>query len=61
MSFTAKEHLERFKKLETDRTNWDEQWQDCSDYAMPNNSQIISERSDGEVLPDLFDTIVELA
>jgi phage pi2 protein 07 len=56
---SAKEHLERFKRLESERTNWDDQWQDCADYAMPNNSQIISERSDGEVLPDLFDTTAE--
>jgi len=56
---TAKEHIERMKKLETDRANFDEQYQDCADYAMPNNSQIISERSDGEVLRDLFDTTAE--
>ena len=56
---TAKEHIERMKKLETDRANFDEQYQDCADYAMPNNSQIISERSDGEVLMDLFDTTAE--
>ena len=56
---TAKEHIERMKRLETERSNWDEQYQDCADYAMPNNSQIISERSDGEVLRDLFDTTAE--
>jgi len=56
---TAKDHIERMKKLETDRANFDEQYQDCADYAMPNNSQIISERSDGEVLRDLFDTTAE--
>ena len=56
---TAKEHIERMKKLETDRANFDEQYQDCADYAMPNNSQIISERSSGEVLRDLFDTTAE--
>ena len=59
MAATAKAHIERMKKLETDRTNFDEQYQDCADYAMPNNSQIISERSDGEVLRDLFDTTAE--
>jgi len=47
------------KKLETDRANFDEQFQDSADYAMPNNSQIVSERSSGEVLMDLFDTTAE--
>lgn len=59
MTATAKEHIERMKRLETDRSNFDEQFQDCADYAMPQNSQIISERSSGEVLPDLFDTTAE--
>ena len=56
---TAKQHIERMKRLETDRANFDEQYQDCADYAMPQNSQIISERSSGEVLMDLFDTTAE--
>ncbi len=59
MANGAKEHIERMKRLETDRANWDEQYQDCADYAMPQNSQIISERSSGEVLMDLFDTTAE--
>ena len=59
MSATAKEYIERTKKLETDRANFDCQFQDSADYAMPNNSQIISERSSGEVLMDLFDTTAE--
>lgn len=56
---SAKEHIERMKRLETDRANFDEQYQDCADYAMPQNSQIISERSSGQVLMDLFDTTAE--
>ncbi len=59
MANGAKEHIERMKRLETDRSNFDEQYQDCADYAMPQNSQIISERSSGEVLTDLFDTTAE--
>ena len=59
MPHTAKEHIERMKRLETDRANFDEQYQDCADYVMPQNSQIISERSSGEVLMDLFDTTGE--
>ncbi len=56
---TAKDYIERMKKFETDRANWDEQYQDCADYVMPQNSQIVSARSPGEVLPDLFDTTGE--
>ena len=59
MANGAKEHIERMKRLETDRANFDEQFQDCADYAMPQNSQIISERSSGEVSMDLFDTTAE--
>ena len=59
MTATAKEHIERMKRLETDRANFDEQYQDCADYAMPQNSQIVSERSSGETLMDLFDTTAE--
>ncbi len=59
MANSAKEHLERMKRLETDRANFDEQYQNCADYVMPQNSQIISERSSGEVLMDLFDTTGE--
>ena len=56
---TAKQYIERMKRLETDRVNFDEQWQDSTYYAMPNNSQIISERATGQVLMDLFDTTAE--
>ncbi len=59
MTATAKEHIERMKRLETDRANFDEQYQDCADYAMPQNSQIVSERSSGQILKDLFDTTAE--
>ncbi|KKM84245.1 hypothetical protein LCGC14_1301260, partial [marine sediment metagenome] len=59
MPATAKEHIERMKRLETDRANFDQQFQNCADYVMPQNSQIISERSSGEVLMDLFDTTGE--
>lgn len=56
---TAKQYIERMKRLETDRANFDEQFQDATDYASPNNSQIVDERSSGEVLMDLFDTTAE--
>ena len=59
MPATAKDYIARMKKFETDRANWDQQYQDCADYAMPQNSQIVSIRADGEVSPDLFDTTAE--
>jgi hypothetical protein len=56
---TAEELNVRMKKFETDRSNWDNQYQDCSDYAMPQNNQIITEKSKGEPQIDLFDTTAE--
>ena len=56
---TAEQYIQRMKKLETDRVNFDEQYQDCADRAMPSNSQIVERRADGEVHPDLFDTTAE--
>ena len=59
MAGTAKQYIERMKRLETDRANFDELYQDATDYASPNNSQIVDERASGEVLMDLFDTTAE--
>jgi hypothetical protein len=59
MPASAKQYIERMKRLETDRANFDELYQDATDYANPHNSQIIDERSSGEVLMDLFDTTAE--
>ena len=56
---SAKDYIARMKKFETNRANFDERFQDCADFVMPQNSQIISARADGEVLPDLFDTTGE--
>ncbi len=56
---TAEELIIRMKKFETDRSNWDGQYQDCADYAMPQNNQIITEKSKGEPQDDLFDTTAE--
>ena len=49
----------RMKRFESDRSNWDNQYQDCADYAMPQNNQIITEKSRGEPDIDLFDTTAE--
>ena len=55
----AEEIIEYMGQLESDRANWDQQYQDCTDVAMPSNNQIIDEHSPGEVKLDLFDTTAE--
>ena len=56
---SAEEYIERMKNLESDRANFDQRFQDSTDYAMPHNNQIIDERSSGEAVEDLFDTTAE--
>ena len=51
--------MHRMKRFESDRSNWDNQYQDCADYAMPQNNQIITEREKGYISKDLFDTTAE--
>lgn len=56
----AEEIIERMTRFETDRANFDQQYQDCSDYAMPQNNQIIDEKAPGQTQKiDLFDTTAE--
>ncbi len=55
----AEEIIEYMGQFETDRANFDQQYQDATDYAMPQNNQIIDEHSPGEVKLDLFDTTAE--
>lgn len=56
----VEEIVERMSRFETDRANFDQQWQDCTDYAMPQNNQIIDEKSPGQTQEiDLFDTTAE--
>jgi hypothetical protein len=56
---TAQELITRMKQFEADRSNWDSLYQDCTDYAMPNNNQVIDRKSPGQTKPDLFDTTAE--
>jgi len=56
---TAEEIITRMEKFEADRVNFDNQWQQCADYGMPNSNQITTKRSPGEAKPDLFDTTAE--
>ena len=51
--------IKRMERFETDRSNWDSQYQDCADYAMPQNNQITKKKAKGQVEDDLFDTTAE--
>lgn len=56
---TGEEIILRMERFESDRTNYDNQWQDCADYGMPQNIQIINKREKGYTSPDLFDSTAE--
>jgi hypothetical protein len=56
---TAEELIERMKNFESDRSNWDTQYQDCADYGMPQNNQVTSFQAEGEESDDLYDTTAE--
>lgn len=56
---TAEEIIQRMKRFEADRSNFDNLYQDCTDYGMPNNNQVTRRSSSGETKPDLFDTTAE--
>ncbi len=51
--------IKDMEAFEEDRTNWDSQYQDCADYAMPQNNQITRKHAKGQVEDDLFDTTAE--
>lgn len=55
----VEELIKRMNKFEDDRSNWDSQYQDCADYAMPQNNQITRKKAKGEPEDDLFDTTAE--
>jgi len=59
MSVAVEELIKRMDKFEDDRSNWDGQYQDCADYAMPQNNQITRRKAKGEPDDDLFDTTAE--
>jgi hypothetical protein len=60
MAITAEEIVARMEQFESDRSNWDNQYQDCGDYGMPQNSQFTSRKSPGETSNvDLYDTTAE--
>ncbi len=52
--------IKRMERFENDRANWDNLYQDCGDYGMPQNSQIITVKEPGQPTEiDLFDTTAE--
>ena len=54
------EHIiKRMERFEQERSNWDNQYQDCADYAMPQNNQITTAKAKGQEGNDLFDTTAE--
>lgn len=59
MADEATDYIERMKQFESDRANWDNLYQDCADFGMPQNNQIINKRAPGQTRPDLFDTTAE--
>lgn len=59
MPVDVNEIIQRMKRFETDRSNWDSSWQECADYGQPQNNQITSLKAKGHVSNDLFDTTAE--
>ena len=52
--------IRRMSQMESDRASWDSKYQECGDYAMPQNSQITTKRAKGQDSNvDLFDTTGE--
>jgi len=58
-SINVEDLIRRMRRFEDDRSNFDSQYQNCADYAMPQNNQIISKKAKGQVEDDLFDTTAE--
>lgn len=63
---TALEIIERMKQFESDRSNWNTQYQEVADYGLPGDNQITSKQSPGAKRPDTFQTegencIIQLA
>lgn len=55
----AESIIQRMKQFESDRSNWDSLWQDCANYGLPGDNQILRKGSPGEARPDLFDSTAE--
>jgi len=56
---TAEEIIQRMEVFESDRSNWDSQYQDCADYGLPGDNQILRKDAPGTKRSDLFDSTAE--
>lgn len=59
MNIDVEDILERQKRFESGRVNWDSLYQECADYGMPQNNQITRTKAKGQKSIDLFDTTAE--
>lgn len=56
----AEQIVKRMENFESDRATWDNRYQDCANYGMPQNSQITVTKSPGAASTiELFDTTAE--
>jgi hypothetical protein len=55
----AEQIIDTVDKLKTDRSNFEQQWQECADYGLPNANQITIRSHPGTTKKDLFDTTAE--
>lgn len=55
----AADIIARIEAFEADRSNWDTLFQDCADYGLPGDNQILRKESGGTERPDTFQSIAE--
>ena len=58
---TAEEIIQRMEQFEGDRSNWDALWQECADYGLPGDNQILRKEASGTKRLDTFQTAAENA
>lgn len=55
--FSAEKLLKRFDSLKSDRSTWEDHWQDLAYYCLPRRAYITTEKMKGEKLPpDVYDS-----
>jgi len=59
MTVDPLEIIDRYRQMQGERSNFESQWQDCADYALPNNNQITTKKAQGEPRVDKFQTVGE--
>jgi len=58
---TAEEIVARMEVFEADRSNWDTLYQDCADYGLPGDNQVLRKEAGGTERPDTFQSVAENA